>query len=455
MNTMPKVGVKAPVIEKKVDQLLIPFQRFIDDQTTSSKVLLLTTIVALIIANSSYADSVYGGLHALFGLAVNDNLYQMSILHWVNDGLMALFFLLLGMEIKREVLVGDLSSPSSLIPVLAAAAGGMFFPATIFAVLNYNTEYIAGWGIPMATDTAFAVGILALLGTRAPLAAFAFLTGLAIIDDIGAIMVIALFYTDSINSFYLLLSAILTGVLFFFNFIGIRRPFMYMFVGILLWLSVLSSGVHATIAGILIAAAIPARPKHKPTVMVEKLSKITQRFQRIVINKGSRKPVLASKTQHELAEQLKVTANQATTPLRRWEQLLHTPVGLLVLPIFAFSNAGVQLDSSSLLETLNSTLAWGIFLGLIVGKGLGIPFMVWLSIKTGIGQLPKGLTMRHIVGLGMLGGIGFTMSIFITGLGFENSLETQAIAKTAILVTSLFAGVVGYILFKFAPTNNS
>ncbi len=450
---MHKEEVAVPGIEKKVEKLLNPFQRFIADQTTSSKVLLLTTVVALAFANSGFAEQVYAGLHSMFGFAINDNLYQMSVLHWVNDGLMALFFLLLGMEIKREVLVGDLSSPSNLIPVLAAAAGGMFFPAIIFATLNLGTPYIAGWGIPMATDTAFAVGILALLGSRAPLAAFSFLTGLAIIDDIGAIMVIAIFYTDSINALYIALSAVLTALLFVLNYLGIRRPFWYLVIGVLLWLTVLSSGVHATIAGILIAAAIPARPKYKASVMVERLAKVTQRFQRLVINRGANQPVLASKTQHQLADELKITANQATTPLRRWEKLLHTPVGLLVLPIFAFSNAGVQLDASSLSSTLNSTLAWGIFLGLVVGKGIGIPLMVWLTIKTGIGKLPQGLNMWHMVGLGMLGGIGFTMSIFITGLGFAGDLATQEIAKTAILFTSLFAGVLGYILFKVAPSN--
>lgn len=450
---MHKEEVVVPSIEKKVEKLLNPFQRFIADQTTSSKVLLLTTMVALAFANSGYAEEVSAGLHSMFGFAINDNLYQMSVLHWVNDGLMALFFLLLGMEIKREVLVGDLSSPSNLIPVLAAAAGGMFFPAFIFATLNMGTPYIAGWGIPMATDTAFAVGILALLGTRAPLAAFSFLTGLAIIDDIGAIMVIAIFYTDTINALYIALSAALTALLFVLNYLGIRRPFWYLVIGILLWLAVLSSGIHATIAGILIAAAIPARPKYRASVMIERLAKVTQRFHRLVINRGANHPVLASQTQHQLAEELKITANQATTPLRRWEKLLHTPVGLLVLPIFAFSNAGVQLDASSLSSTLNSTLAWGIFLGLVVGKGVGIPLMVWLTIKTGIGKLPNGLNMWHMVGLGMLGGIGFTMSIFITGLGFAGDLATQEIAKTAILFTSLFAGVLGYILFKIAPSN--
>lgn len=439
-----------PDIERKVEKVLHPFQRFIHDQTTSSKMLFLFTILALLIANLGGSNTLVDFFHTYVGFAINDTLYQMSLLHWINDGLMALFFLLLGMEIKREVLVGELSKPGNLTPVLAAAGAGMVFPALIFYAFNAGTPFEAGWGIPMATDTAFAVGVLALLGGRVPIAAFSFLTGLAIIDDIGAILVIAFFYTETLNFYALGFTALFTGLMLLLNILGIRRPFLYFLVGICLWLAVLSSGIHATIAGILIALTIPARPKTQPVILSERLSHLSQRFQNVIQNRADDKPVLASKTQHELADELKRTANQATTPLRRWERYLHVPVGLMVLPIFAFANSGVEFNAERFEQTLESPLAWGICLGLIVGKGLGIPLLSWVVVKSKLGVLPEGLTMRHMFGLGMLGAIGFTMSIFITGLGFENNFEAQAISKSAILFTSLLSGVIGYLLFRFS-----
>lgn len=448
--TQPAKG-KVPELEQKVARVLHPFQRFIHDQTTSSKTLFLFTVMALIIANSGFKAQMAAFFETYIGVAINSHVYQMSLLHWINDGLMALFFLILGMEIKREVLVGELSAPANLTPVLGAALAGMLFPALTFWLLNMGTQFEAGWGIPMATDTAFAVGVLALLGKRVPIAAFSFLTGLAIIDDIGAILVIALFYTDTLSFVSLGAAAGITAVMFLFNLLGIRRPIVYFVFGLLLWLAVLNSGIHATIAGILIALTIPARPKAKPAIVMEKLSRLSLRFQNIVQNRTAGKPVLASKTQHELADELKKTANQATTPLRRWEQYLHIPVGLMVLPIFAFANSGVVFNPESLAATIESPLAWGIFLGLTAGKGLGIPLMTWVVVKTGLGELPRGLTMAHMFGLGMLGAIGFTMSIFITGLGFEGNEEAQVIAKSAILFTSLISGVVGYLIFRFSP----
>lgn len=452
--TQPAEG-QVPELEQKVAKVLHPFQRFIHDQTTSSKTLFLFTVLALVIANTGFKETIADFFDTYIGIAINSHMYQMTLLHWINDGLMALFFLILGMEIKREVLVGELSSPANLTPVLGAAVAGMLFPALTFWLLNVGTEFEAGWGIPMATDTAFAVGVLALLGKRVPIAAFSFLTGLAIIDDIGAIMVIALFYTDTLNFFSLGIAAALTGMMLLLNLLGIRRPIVYFGFGVLLWLAVLNSGIHATIAGILIALTIPARPKVKPAIIMEKLSRLSLRFQNIVQNRAAGKPVLASKTQHELADELKKTANQATTPLRRWERYLHIPVGLMVLPIFAFANSGVVFNPESLLTTLESPLAWGIFLGLTVGKGLGIPLMTWVVVKTGMGELPRGLTMAHMFGLGMLGAIGFTMSIFITGLGFEGNDQAQTIAKSAILFTSLIAGIAGYLIFRFAPAKQT
>ncbi|WDE12524.1 Na+/H+ antiporter NhaA [Thalassomonas haliotis] len=436
-------------LEKKLAKALEPFQQFIQTQTFSSKLLIVFTALSLIIANSLWAEEFSQITAVTLGFSVNGAIAGMSLLHWVNDGLMALFFFLLGMEIKREILVGEMSTPANLIPVLAAAIGGMVFPAIIFYLFNLDSPYVDGWGIPMATDTAFAVGILMLLGARVPPAAYAFLTGLAIIDDLGAILVIAVFYTDTLHWAYLGASLVAFAVLVAINYCGGRNPVYYAVFGILVWAMMLNSGVHATVAGILVAATVPARPKRDSGWLIKRLLTLTKRFDKIEQERNAQTPILASEEQHKIVKHVKTATDKATTPLYRWEIALEKPISLFVLPVFALLNAGILINADRLGGLVSNPLAQGIFFGLFVGKGLGIPLFAWLSIKCNWGVLPAGLTMRHVVGIGLLGGIGFTMSIFITTLGFGQDIESINIAKAAILFTSLLCGFSAWFWLKF------
>lgn len=436
-------------LEHELEKLLTPFQEFIRNQTTSSLLLIGATVLTLVIANSPLSSSYEHWLHFPLGLVAGDWQLSMSVNHWVNEGLMALFFFLLGMEMKREMLVGEINNMQFIIPVLAAAAGGMLIPALIFSTFNLGSDFSQGWGIPMATDTAFAIGILALLGRRIPRSAFAFLTALAIIDDMGAILIIALFYSDSLNLGILSLSGLVLLGLIAMNFFGLRHPAWYISAGLLLWALMLGSGIHATVAGILIAACVPARPKRASSWFMRRASHLLRRFEHLEQNKSPDANILADARQHAVVDGVKDAAQKASTPLRRWEHTLNQPVGLLVLPLFALANAGVYLNAEAFTQIWQHPLSLGIIGGLVLGKGLGIPLFTWLVIRLGWGVLGPGMTMHTITGLGLLGGIGFTMSIFISGLGFGNDPATLNIAKGAVLSASLVAGIGGYFWLRF------
>ncbi|MDF1690555.1 MAG: Na+/H+ antiporter NhaA, partial [Cycloclasticus sp.] len=378
----------------------------------------------------------------------SDSQFKMSLLHWINDGLMALFFFLLGLEIKREMLAGELQDFSQTVPVVSAAIGGMIFPAVLFYLLNVDTDTAKGWGIPMATDTAFAVGILALLSSRVPSSAFAFLTALAIIDDIGAMLVIAIFYTDSISPEYLFLGVLTFITLLSFNKLGIRKGWVYLVGGLILWVMLYKSGVHATVAGIIVAFSVPARPKHESDWFIRKTQKLMNKFEKIEKDKSSDGTILGDVTQHRIVENVQEVAKKASTPLRRWEHALERPVALLVLPIFALANAGIPVSPNTLTTIWNDSLAGGIVIGLVIGKSLGIPLLAWVAIYFKLGRLPDNLTLKHVIGIGMLAGMGFTMSIFIADLGFDEPDHLVA-AKSGILVASLIAGVSGWLWLRF------
>ena len=438
-------------LEERVEDALTPFQTFINDQKTGSVLLIIATLLALILANSPFASDYDDLISMPIGFIWGSWSFEMSLQHWVNDGLMAIFFFVLGLEIKREVLVGELKNPQQSLPVIIAALGGMLVPALIYALINTGTDTIHGWGIPMATDTAFAVGILALLGKRVPVALFAFLTALAIIDDLGAILVIAAFYTETINGDALGIAAGLLGVLVLLNVLGIRRPMIYIGGGILVWLAMFNSGVHATVAGILVALTVPARPKRGAHWFVQRTKKLLNQFEEI--EKESSQPILGEKAQHAVVEQVHATATNATTPLRRWEHALENPVSLLILPVFALVNAGIPVSGDSLMSIWSEPLGLGIVLGLVLGKSLGVTVFIVLALKLGLGRLAPGVTTGHIVGLGLLAGMGFTMSIFISGLGLADE-QALVIAKTAILLASLIAGVAGYLWLRFNQTTD-
>jgi NhaA family Na+:H+ antiporter len=434
-------------LERGFKNVITPFQEFVRDQTTGSILLIFCTLLALGLANSPLAGLYEDLITTQTGLIFGDWRLTLSVRHWVNDGLMSLFFFVLGLEIKREILVGELRDPQQSLPVIAAAIGGMFVPASLFLVFNAGSETVHGWGIPMATDTAFAVGVLALLRRHIPAALITFLTALAILDDLGAIMVIAVFYTDTLNLPLLGLAATLLGGLVLCNILGIRRPIVYIIGGGMVWAAMLGSGVHATVAGVLVAMTVPARPRAGPNWFVRRTRRLLEEFQEI--EKQSARPILGEERQHAVVERVQDTAEKATTPLRRWEHFLEYPVALLVMPVFALTNAGIPVSPERLLSMWNDPLTLGIVLGLVLGKGIGITFMGWLALRLGLGRLPADMTLAHIAGIGLLGGMGFTMSIFIAGLSFGASPATLVAAKSAILLASLIAGVAGYLWLRW------
>lgn len=443
-------------IEKKLEAIIPPFQRFIHDQTTGSILLIICTITALLLANSTLDGDYESLLLTQIGLFFGDWSLSMSLRHWINEGLMSLFFFVLGLEIKRELLVGELRGARRSLPMIAAALGGMLVPALLYTIFTAGTPLIHGWGIPMATDTAFAVGVLALLRKHIPAGLTAFLTALAIIDDLGAILVIAVFYTETLNLFFLAAAAMLLILLIGLNTAGIRRPSVYFLIGGLVWLAMLGSGVHATVAGVLVALTVPARPKRGSDWFVKRTHELADEF--ASMEQKSVKPLLGEEAQHAVAERVQDTVEKATTPLQRWERYLESPVALLVMPVFALANAGIPVNLQALSGLWTDPLAQGIVLGLVLGKGVGITFMTWFSLRLGLGQLPAGVEMRHIAGIGLLGGMGFTMSIFITNLGFSAEPATLVTAKSAILLASLVAGIAGFLwlrLLGHAPDKDS
>lgn len=433
-------------LEAGLERVISPFQEFIRDQTTGSILLILCTIIALGLANSPFADSYESLVEMHVGFVLGDWSMTMSVRHWINDGLMSLFFFVLGLEIKREILVGELNDPQQSFPIIMAAIGGMLAPALIYYMFNTGLASVHGWGIPMATDTAFAVGILALLGRRIPIALITFLTALAIIDDLGAILVIGIFYTETINLPYLSSAGLFLFILAGCNIAGFRRPVIYIIGGGIVWLAMLGSGVHATVAGILVALTVPARPKRNSDWFVRRTRKLINEFENK--EQESANSILSDVEQHAVVERVQDSAEKASTPLRRWERALETPVALLVMPIFALANAGIVVNVNSFSAIWTDPLALGIILGLVAGKSIGITVFAWFALKLNFGRLSQGVSMRHIIGIGLLGGMGFTMSIFIAGLGFANDPEALLAAKTAILLASLVAGVSGYLWLR-------
>ncbi len=433
-----------PELEQGLQNLIRPFQQFINNQKTGSLLLLASTLLALIIANSPLHFQ-YENLIALpLGLLIDSTHYAMSLHHWINDGLMALFFFVIGLEIKREMLAGDLRDPANSIPVIAAAIGGMTIPALIFYMLNVGSPTLQGWAIPMATDTAFAIGLLSLLGNRIPYGLISFILALAIIDDIGAVMVIALFYSDTLSQFHIILAAGLLILLALGNRAGVRHPLFYFLLGGMVWLAMLGSGLHATLAGILVAFTVPARPAHSSRHFLAESIRLLKRFREIERQQQS-PSILEEQRQHELAVNLSRTAEQATTPLQRWEQRLEKPVAILVLPVFALANAGITFSVESLTDVFTNSLSLGIILGLVVGKFIGVCSFTWLALKLGLGALPGEMTFRHVPGLALMAGIGFTMSVFIASLGFATAPDQLLMAKTGIIFASLLAGIGGFI----------
>ncbi|MBL4699482.1 MAG: Na+/H+ antiporter NhaA [Phycisphaerales bacterium] len=363
-----------------------------------------------------------------------------STVDWINDLLMAIFFLVVGLEIKREILVGELASPKRAALPIFGAIGGMLGPALIFAGFNMGKSTIGGWGIPMATDIAFAVGILAMLGSRIPRSLMVFLTSLAIVDDLGALIVIAVFYTDQIQMAYLGYAGITIGILVFMNILRVRWITLYLVLGLPLWYFVYMSGVHATIAGVLLAMTIPAHARVNAVNFVFSTRKALDIFEKAEDDPDT--DVTQSSERRAAVNAIMKNSRQVLPPLHRIEYVLHPWVAFFIIPVFALANAGIPIHGG-VMENLGNTSSLGIIFGLFLGKPLGIGIMCFIAVKLGIASLPPGITWRHIIGAATLGGIGFTMAIFIANLAFANSPTDLEHAKLAILVASAISAIVG------------
>lgn len=444
MRENPERSYQAP-LEKVFDKIISPFEEFIHRQTTSGYLLMGCAIIALLLANSVLYHQYEEVLNTIISLSIGDLTLDKTLHHWINDGLMALFFFVVGLEIKREILVGELSDPRQAALPIIAAVGGMIMPAIIYALINIGSDAINGWGIPMATDIAFAVGALVLLGTRIPQQLITFLVALAIADDLGSVLVIALFYTNDINVTALVIGFCLFLLLIGLNLGGIRKPLPYIIIGTLMWLAMLKSGIHATVAGVLTAFTIPARPKYEPSDFSRRVHSLLEKFDRSYRPGES---IMNNDEQRSILQTLEHGVQLVQTPLQRLEHHMHLPVAYLIIPIFALANAGIPLSTDSLNQTLGNTVTLGVMIGLIVGKLLGIAGFSWLALKLGVGRLPEGVHFKQLIGVALLGGIGFTMSIFISELAFANSPQELLMAKTGILFASLIAGIGGFIYLR-------
>ena len=428
--------------EKVFDQLLTPLEEFIHRQTTSGILLMFCAVVALFIANSPWADDYHHLLELPVNIGLGEWMFSMSLHHWINDGLMALFFFVVGLELKRELMVGELSNlKAALLPIIAAV-GGMVVPALIYIFFNPTGHTFDGWGIPMATDIAFALGVLALLGNRVPAALLSFLVALAIVDDLGAVLVIAIFYTEQLNLNALIAAGGILLLLSALNLGGIRKPMPYVLLGLLLWGFLLKSGVHATLAGIFLAFIIPIRPKYDPKRFIQRTMKLVQE---IVKNYRAEPNIVKNYKMRVKVRALEQGIRKVQAPAQVLEYNMHIPTAYLIIPIFALANAGVAIDFSELMNTVVHPVSLGVISGLVLGKFIGITLFVWLALKLGISQLPQQLNMKHIIGVSLLAGIGFTMSIFIAELGFAHNPEDLLMAKTGILIASLLAGILGFL----------
>jgi NhaA family Na+:H+ antiporter len=421
--------------------LVRPFVEFFRREAASGIVLLISAILALLLANTSWGPARY--FPALWDehlrLAIGSFVLDHTLLQWINDGLMTVFFLIVGLEIKREVLDGELASPRQAALPIAGALGGMLAPALVFALFNHGTPTAGGWGIPMATDIAFALAVLQLLGARVPLGLKVFLTALAIVDDLGAVLVIAGFYTKELHLNFLYLALGTWGIMLLFNWLRVRSLWAYLPLGVVLWYFMLESGIHATLAGVLLAVAIPFRI---PFTRAELLHRVDERLAllRIETHEPEADPRVISEELEDLHQRI-------SSPAQRLEHLLHPVVGFGIIPLFAFANTSLLIEPAAL-QGLFSPLGLGVFLGLVIGKPLGIGALSWLTVRLGWASLPPGVAWRHLWAAGVLGGIGFTMSIFVTLLALgEHSPGTQ-VAKLAILIASLVAGSVGYLLLR-------
>lgn len=434
-----------PDTDSPIDAVIRPFNRFIDAEESGGVVLIACTAIALIWANSAVASSYEALWHTNLTLSLGPWVLDHSLQHWVNDALMAIFFFYVGLEIKREILIGELSSVRNAALPIAAAIGGMVVPAAIYLLFTGGTPAARGWGVPMATDIAFALGILALLGRRIPFGLTVFLAALAIADDLGAVVVIAIFYSGELSMMSLATAGAFLLLLMLANRSGVRRPILYIALGIIVWLAVLKSGIHATIAGVLVAMTIPTRTAINSIQFLGQTRRLADEFERHGV---SEQDILGMDDQEAVVQALETTCEQAQAPSQRMERSLSRWVSFVIMPVFALANAGIVFEGD-ILGSLMQPITIGIALGLFVGKQIGIAAFAWIAVRFGVGALPTGVTWRHVYGAAILGGIGFTMSLFIASLAFIDAAMLND-AKVGILAGSLISAIAGWALLRGA-----
>lgn len=430
---------------KKV--FLTPFQKFVKIESFSGILLLLATITALVWANSSFGDSYRELWQYDIGVVTETFEFKKPLILWINDGLMAIFFFLIGLEIKRELLIGELNSVKKIAFPLVGALGGMIAPVVLFLLLNQNPSTQQGWGVPMATDIAFSLAVLNVLGKRIPLSLKIFLTAFAIVDDIGAVLVIAIFYSSSINITLLFIALALLAILYVFSFKGFYSKFVMVFLGIIIWVLFLKAGIHPTIAGILLAFSVPIRQKIDTSTFLEQLENVYNDIKEATILK---KPILSNE-QIEYIDDLEDWTQKYQSPLQHLEHSLHGWVAYFIVPIFALANAGVVLSNG---QELNMALTINIIICLILGKGIGIPAVVLLVKKLKWITVPEDISLQQIWGVSFLAGIGFTMAIFIASLAFAKTPEFIDSAKIGILIGSFISAIIGFLILRFHPKKN-
>ncbi|MEM1095751.1 MAG: Na+/H+ antiporter NhaA [Bacteroidota bacterium] len=431
--------------------LVRSFQKFIRAEAAGGILLLLSAVVALIWANSALSASYFALWETMVTVGFGSLVINKPLLLWVNDGLMAIFFFLIGLEIKREVLAGELSSPKKAAMALAGAVGGMVVPAGFYVALNWGGDGINGWAIPMATDIAFALGVLALMGKKAPLALKVFLTALAIVDDLGAVLVIAFFYTAKLSWTSLAVGGGFLLLLIAANRLGVRRTSVYVILGIGLWVAFLKSGVHATIAGVLLALTIPFSRKTDARSFLDSMTDLVGLFKKEQTN-GQAEPTAK---QEAVLHKMEVQTRNLDAPLLRMEHALHGWIAFFIMPVFAMANAGVALGGG-LGSAFGEPVTLGIIAGLFLGKQIGVFSFAWLAVKAGWAALPTGVSWKQVYGVSLLTGIGFTMSLFIAGLAFDTAAMLDS-AKIGILSASLLSGLAGWAVLSWAykPSESS
>lgn len=439
---------KAPKAVKAVRKILSPMENFLKMESSSGIILLAVAVIAMILANSPLYEIYNSIIHFKLGVKIGATEVSHSFQHWVNDGLMVIFFFVVGLEIKRELIQGELSSPGKAALPMFAALGGMVAPALIYLALNPTYPGHAGWGIPMATDIAFAVGILTLFSKKVPFTLKIFLLALAIVDDLGAILVIAFFYTESIHQFALGMAAIGIAVITIMKYSGVRQIALYSVVGFLVWIAILKSGVHATISGVIMGLLTPVAALFPKKELPSKFRTLANEIASNIENEKNNDE-LSSETLDKIHDLHTVTV-ESSSPLDRLIHMLHPFVSFIIMPIFAFVNAGVHIENISVGDFFSNHISLGIILGLVVGKPVGVMLFSFLAIKLKLARLPKGVTWGHMLAVGFLAGIGFTMALFISNLALHKVPDLEMFSKLGILTASIIAGVIGSVLLIFS-----